>query len=372
MRAGLLAVLLLAACRAPDASYESEDGRKVRDIPALPYRVVLAVLDSDGELEQYTPDTRKKLSFTYTAHGVQKILAELLAARGEPFPREFGVHGIKRQNAFPEVRPALGRELRHALLQAQNERADLVIVPRLNGLPEFKSLGINGRWATSTVLWFTTWIFGLYVQDRRYLAEVNMDFDVVNPYDGSTLATYTTASGRMDATLMERNKGRFATDRTVFSLFLPAYLVPDNRKRTSMSLTARSCERIAAQLSKQLKADFARRAREITGTLQRVHPDPRDPVATDSMTFGASIVARAPITDVEVYVDGATEPFYELHGDSIAPPGEQAWGGVYRINFETGEFAFDEKGVTIQVAFAVQGRYASQTFSYRPPPPKPE
>jgi len=362
-----LLLLLLASCRAPDGSFVAEDGRKVRNMPSLPYRVVLAVVDSDGQLESFEPDS-SKLQFQYTAHGVQKLLASLLASDGPTIAKEFGVSGIERQNAFDEVRQAAGRELRHALLQAQNENADLVIVPRLSGVPELRSLGINGRWATSTILWLTTWIFGLYVQDRRYLVEVNIDFDIVNPYDGTTLATYTTASGQMDATLLERNKGKFLTGRTAISLFLPAYFVPDSRARTGLSLSTKACERIAAQLAKQMKSDFARRARELTGTLQRIRPDPRKPQNAKSMSFAASLVARAPITDLEVYVNGAKQPVYELHGDQIATPDKQAWGGVYRINFETPEFGRNDRETTVQVEFAVEGRFASQTFRYRTKP----
>jgi hypothetical protein len=242
-----------------------------------------------------------------------------------------------------------------------------VIVPRLNDLPEFRSMGINGRWVVSTALWVTTWVFGLYVQDRRYLASLSFDFDIVNPYDGATLATYTTTSGRMDATLLERNKGRFATDRTALSLLIPAYFVPDNRARTSASLSARACERIAAQLARQLKNDFAKRAREITGTLQRVTPDPRRPVGTRPIWFTASLVADEPITDIEVYLNGADEPLYEAHatGDQgIEPPSKQAWGGVYRVNFETPSFELPEQENWLRVEFAVRGRYASQTFRY--------
>lgn len=372
----LVAILALPACRAPDRSFETEDGRKVRDIPALPYRVVLAVVDSDGRLEGFQPDP-KKLEFTFTAHGIQKLLAMLLETSGKSIEKEFGVYGVDRQNGFDHVRIAIGRKLPDAMLQAQSERADLVIVPRLADLPELHSLGVNGRWATSTALWFTTWIFGLYVQDRRYLASLSLDFDVINPYDGSTLATYTTTSGRMDATLLERNKGRFGTDRTLISLFLPAWLIPDSVRRTSTSLSVRACERIAGQLARSMKRDFARRAREITGTLQRVHPHPRQPVGRTSTRFEASLVARGPITDIQVYVNGSNDPVYEAHADGetgsggLPAPEEQVWGGVYRVNFATPEFELPTQENWVHVEFAVEGRYASQSFRYLRDPPKP-
>jgi len=369
----LTALLLTASCRATDQSFETEDGRRVRDIPSLPYRVVLATIDADGQLEIYRAEA-KKLEFTYSGEATQKLLAALLSSAGPPVDTVSGVHGLRRQNAFDDVRIAADPEQRAALLQAQAEGADLVIVPRLNDLPEFRSMGINGRWAVSTALWVTTWVLGLYVQDRRYLASLSFDFDIVNPYDGSVLATYTTTSGQMDATLVERNKGAFATDRTAISLLIPAWLIPDARARTSVSLSARACERIAAQLARHLKNDFAKRAREITGTLQRVTPDPRKPVGLKSMWFTASLVADEPITDIEVYLNDSDEPLYEAHAsgdDGIAPPAKQAWGGVYRVTFETPTFELPQQENWLHVEFAVRGRFASQTFRYLRDPPKP-
>jgi hypothetical protein len=139
----------------------------------------------------------------------------------------------------------------------------------------------------------------------------------------------------------------------------------------------RACERIAGQLARSMKRDFARRARDTTGTLQRVHPHPRQPVGRASTTFAASLVARGPITDIQVFVNDAAEPVYEAHAngeagsDGIASPEEQVWGGVYRVNFETPEFELPTQENWVHVEFAVEGRYASQSFRYLRDPPKP-
>ena len=173
------------------------------------------------------------------------------------------------------------------------------------------------------MLWIT-WIAGLFVQDREYHAILSLEFDLVNPHDGTVIDTFTAASRSIDADQWERMNKKFWTAQTAYSLILPAFWVPDNRTDASRSTTARVCARLAAQLTGYLKEDYVKHARALTGTLQGVLPRNGAIVGPGPLSFRARVVGEQPITDVAIYVDDQPEPGARVARDDRADDGHGA------------------------------------------------
>jgi len=376
-----LAVVLIvvAACRTNDPSFRNRAGERLSDLDPLPYRVAIAKIDSQnvftGEKDH---DSEGNLWFTFNDRGVQEFFVAVLG-RDPAAPRKYRVKSL---NTFNETLSVTSIKLDDAIEFARKQQADLLIVPRLVEKPMFGYKRINGRWPTATLLWFT-YIGGFFVQDREYHAILSFDFDIINPHDGTSIATFTAASRSIDADLRERMDKNFRSAQSVWKMFLPSYWVPDNKTVTSRSTTSRVCARLAAQLTGFLKEEYSRQARSLTGTLHRVGPRNGSRPKGDSFTFRAEVVGEQPITDVAVYINGESAPLAEWRDDvdpsekkgpvrGLKDVRDQARGNVYGVDIEVDDLSCGDTELRVRVEFAINGRYASQTFVYLPPKKRPD
>jgi len=365
------------ACRASDPSFRSKSGERLSDLDPLPFRVAIAKIESAGVFSgKKTEGQRESLWFTFNDRGLQEFLVAVMSSNPE-LAKQYRIKGLR---TFNETLAVTAPDLDSAVVFARENHADLLIVPRLVEDPVFDYKRINGRWATSLAL-YITWIGGLFVQDREYRAILSFDFAIINPHDGTAITTFSAASRSIDADQWERMNKQFWTVQTAWSLILPAFWVPDNHTDASRSTTARVCARLAAQLTGFLKEDYVKQARTLTGTLQGVEPrNGSEQESGKEFRFSAKIVGTQPITDIAVYVDDEPKPRREWieageneklpkEVERLPSPRDQSQISVYEVPIGVDGLSCEGKETRVRVEFAVNGRYASQTYVYRPAAP---
>ena len=372
----LLPLLLAVACRTADPSLKSASGEDLADLDPLPYRLAIAPVHgmaTDGF------QTEAPIHFTADNAGLQDMLVAVLDSDRE-HAKDLKIHSQRAVNEAVMIPRGERGTIAESIIAARAKGADLLLVPRIVEDPSFAYGKITGRWPTTTLLWITTWIGGHFVQDRQYRAAMSIEFELLNPYDGTSITTFTAISRTMDATLWERCNRRFFTAQTAISLLIPQYWVPDSKTLVSRDLTARVSERLGAQFTGYMKEKFARTARNLTGTINRVSPANGAVIHGEKFDFRAEVVAERPITEIAVF-----RPNGELLVEWIADAGDksalgadfsdrrfvlpstekQADGASFRVPIDVPDIAVKGMDTWVRVEFAVLGRFASQTFRYR-------
>lgn len=368
--AWLVPVLLACAtgCRSTDPATLTRDGREVRALDPLPCRIALASWQDWRRAEPGEDD--RGYGFTLEPDQAQDLMVAVL----DPGPAAKEQYRLDSQRAANEVFRLDARTLPEILEQAQRAQADLVIRPRLIEPPHLTFEGYT-RTLPSVAWWLFTWVGGLFVQDKSYTARMTVDFDLINPYDGTTIDTFTATSETMDLTLIERDGRRFS-GRSALSLLLPPQLTGDTRSRTNATLSQFLCARFGARIAGYLKDDFTARERELLGALRAVEPRNGARVG-DELPFRAEILGERPLTGVALYLNGARTPVWSLSessdGDGLLEPARQAAGTWYRILVAGPDGSpLRIPGLVpgrnrLRVEYAVQGRYASRTLEYERP-----
>lgn len=369
MRASILFLGLLFAatgCRSADRAYQTSDGREVRTLDPVPFRVAVAPVESGGRL-----DGRRKRDepywFTLDDAGLQALVVALLDA--DPLPAK--AYKLESQRAAEGVVALRERDPRLLLEEAQRCGADLVVVPRLVEPPRFVFAG-RVRTLPSVAWWLGTWVGGLHVQDKRYEAHMTLDFDVVNAHDGTTVDTFTATSELMDLTLWERQGRRFGGG-VAMSLVVPPQLAAEQHAKVSEALTLLVGARFAARFAGYLKEELSQRERALLGAVRAIHPHSGSEVG-DTIEWNADIIAEQPITHVALYLNGDRKPVFEIREDGEGAAGlevaRQAAGRYFRVAVAAGG-AGDPVRIPLRTGrnelrleYAVLGRYASRTLVY--------
>ena len=369
----------VVGCRTADPAFYTRDGRLLADVDPLPYRIALASFPEAWPRAKGPAVEKDRYWFRLSDVETHELLADILGRR----PKEqsamdrslksgeggFGDllrgYEIPLQNTCVEVIKIKKRKLVDALKEAQKQRADLLIMPRRAEPPRFTYLGTTNTVA-SFLLWLTTWIGGLHVQDQTFDARAAFDFFIINPYDGTTLATYTATSDHMDLTLWERNEREFQSG-VGWSLIMPPYFAPDEPEPVSNMLSGMVCARIAARLGGYLKQDFVYKEHETIGTLRELNRKNGSEIEGPWLRLTGEIVADKPITDFALYVGDRTKPhdteaLSTKEEDQLAT--DQAQGSIYRIELKPPLIPLKIGQNLIRIEFAVQGRYTSRTLYY--------
>ncbi len=362
----LLLVLCAAGCRTSDRAYSTGDGREVKTLDPVPYRIALAPVESGGWL-----DGKRKGDepywFTLDDDGMQAMLVALMDT--DPAPAE--KLKLETQQAANSVFALHERDPLRLLEQAQRQGADLLVVPRLVEPPRF-TFEERVRTTASVAWWLGTWVGGLHVQDKRYQARMTVDFDIVNAADGTILDTYTATSELMDLSLWEREGRRFGRG-TAQSLVMPPQLTGDQRPRVSGMLSLLVTARFAARFAGYMKDEFTRRERALLGAVRAIHPQSGSDVGP-VLALRAEIIAEHPVTAVAIYRNGSRAPLFEIREDDDASgaldPARQAAGRYYRLSVASGgarepvSLPLEAGRNEIRLEYAVRGRYASRTLVY--------
>jgi len=78
MRTLGIAILLVAACKTPDPAYYSSDGRLLKDMAPLNYRIAVAPVDTAGALDDPAASADSALQFSYDDAQLHKKLVGTL------------------------------------------------------------------------------------------------------------------------------------------------------------------------------------------------------------------------------------------------------------------------------------------------------
>jgi hypothetical protein len=353
----LVPVLLGVGCHTTDPAYQARDGRDVRDLEPLPYKIAIAQLGEYPRQEEADDDG---YWFVLGNEEVQDLLVAV-ADFEEAAAEE---RKLLSQRAANEVIELDAKDARELLRKAQELEVDLILAPRVADPPDLKYKGAK-RTVSSVMLWLFTWIGGRYVDDKSYVARMSLDFEVVNPYDGTTIDSFTVASETIDLTLGERDDGW--SGGTAQSVIIPPQLTVESKERTSRVLSRLICSRLAARVSGYLKEDFVLKERALLGELRSVTPRNRSEVG-EKLTFRAELRANEPITDCTVYVNGREA----LHLDeaTLPPAAEQSRGKVFAVALAAPPTATVPGRNVVRIEYAVQGRYSSRTLLYDRKDPK--
>jgi len=379
----LLLLLLIAACRTADPAYSTSDGRQVGDLEPLPYRIAMTpVVFSGLDTGKESPDGKDEYYFTKDEQTVQELMVKVMDLEDEP-AEQHKLDALHTANDVleldlegPVFNPTPATMIR-ILEKAREIDADLVIIPRLVAPPEF-SYKEAARTGASLALWVTTWVGGLFVQDRRYDVRMAIDFDIINPHDGTTIDTFTATSETIDTTVWDRDRWS-VKGGTGLSILLPHQITGDvNKDNTSEALSILVCSRLAARLSGYLKEDFAAKERALIGTVRAIRPGNGADVEK-WLDLEFEVAANQPITYTAVYLNDAPRPALVIDEhkpddphtpwSKLPTPDQQALGAGYHLLVKVKEMAGSsltpkEGRNEVRIIYAVQGRYASRTLFF--------
>ncbi|MBI4601249.1 MAG: hypothetical protein HY721_04730, partial [Planctomycetes bacterium] len=173
-----LAAGLLAGCRTTDPLLLAEGGVHFRDLEAAAYRIAVAPFEVDPSLEPAS-----------LGAAAPERLHEALAA------------ALADVEAGSDIVPLSTR----SSFDAYAAKADILVLPRLEQA-SFGPAPDSGKVLVSSLLWLTTWIGSLWVEDRSYETGVVVSYDLVDPHTGAPVAGGIKArSGQVGLTFWERD-----------------------------------------------------------------------------------------------------------------------------------------------------------------------
>lgn len=335
-----LAVAALAlgfgSCATTDPELLAPDGRPLAQVAAAPYRVAVTPVRVSDVVEASLSVQQGELQFTIPTTELQEHL----------------IAKMSQLNAATEVLAAVDRE------DALSRGADLVLEPRLRTAPELGHESLSGKWLLSGVLWLTTWIGGLAVDDSTYEARIALDCDLVNAHDDERPIAFTANSGLVDLGFWDRND---ALTLGFFSTFiLPPFWTTDTADVTSDSLSRRALGQLAGRMTNFLKFDLIEREKDAFGQVVFSTLTNGDEVGT-SVRVAGEIVARGPIFGIRLRHNGKT--LQDLRPHDLKAGIDQQQGSEFRQDFD-----FEVNGLvpgenTLSLRVRVEDAFTSRTLT---------
>ncbi|MCR9244879.1 MAG: hypothetical protein NXI31_07595 [bacterium] len=234
--------------------------------------------------------------------------------------------------------------------------ADLVLRPRLSGA-EFAYLGSTSDGWLSSLLWITTWVGGLFVADSDYEAGVQIDWEVVNPHSGQTIANLAGNPRSMRLGFFDRND--LWSLGTLQSLVVPPVFTVDDGDRTTQTLFALGVAHSAGEMTRFLKTGMNGEERELVGELRLEFPRNGGRVAATCRMRGA-VLAHGLVTELAMFLNGETVAL--LGPDELPPRSRQQVGArTFRVELPDAEIALAAGRNQVSVEFVTGGRRTSRT-----------
>lgn len=242
------------------------------------------------------------------------------------------------------------------LEDAEAARADLLLRPRLVDAT-IAYEGASGDGLLSSLLWITTWVGGLFVADSDYVGGLEIDWQVVNPHNGQTIADLDGTVSSFRLSFVERNA--FLGLHTLQSLLIPPPLTSDDAVTTARSIVGLSCAHAAGELTAYLKAGFDGDERDLLGELRLESPKNGAALVGGTSLRGA-LLARDLVTELAVLVDGRV--VRELDATQLPPRSQQQVGAsTFRVPLPELELTPRAATLHIVVEYVAGGRRSSRT-----------
>ena len=333
--------LAFSSCATADPELLTPDGRPLAEEPAARYRIAVTPVGFPKAVEAaMTESGDDELQFTIPIIDLQNRLVEEMV----------------ELNAATEVFAAVDRE------EAVARGADVVIQPTLRQAPDMAHNSLSGRWLLSGVLWLTTWIGGMAVDDSTYDAKIALDCDLMTAarHRDERPIAFTANSGLVDLGFWDRND---ALSLNFFATFiLPPFWTGDNPEITSESLSDRAVAQLGGRVTNFLKFDLIGREKDAFGQIIFDAPTPANGAAVgDSVRIAGRVVAREPIFEIRLERNGET---YETLGPNELPPGaEQQDRSEFQVSFSRTIKGLRHGANTIRMVVKVRDWYTSRTFT---------
>ena len=264
------------------------------------------------------------------------------------------VGALREMNAASEVFAVSSDES----FDAYTKKADVMLRPRLKDA-EFARLGASNRAFVSCLLWLTTWVGSLYVEDAEYDARMVLGYDVVDPYTGAAIASDVTAMTD-SATLSFFDRNEAFTKGFFLSMLVPPFLTGDNEAMANEELERRATRLVAAQMKSYLTDRFPRQAQNHLASI--VVNSPRNGARVSaSEALSCQVTAKNVVTEVQVFVN---DQLTQIWNENTLPSlDEQKRGELYRCSVRLPKLALVKAGKNkIRIVVNVAGRWSSRSI----------
>jgi hypothetical protein len=326
--------ICLLGCSSQDPALYDSGGAPLAASEPVAYRLAVAPVEIDPAVAQ--EGDLAKLGCTEDEVRAELVRALLdLRAASEIFP-------VSSPSAY----------------SAYMEKADLLLVPRIEKAT-FRHKGNSGGALTATLLWVTTWVGSLWVEDSTYRAQLGLKCQLVDPHTGVNLASDVEArSDEVDLSFWDRNE---AFSGNFFStMIMPPFLTKDDQAQTSHALLRRSMEVVAAKLKVFLREGLPNRELGHLAHVLILEPK-NDAVIEGPAGVRCEIVARRPITEALVLVNG--DVLRRLGDADLPSPKDQMEGEYYKCRLNVEGIEVTKPGANlIRVLINVAGQWASRSI----------
>jgi len=205
---------------------------------------------------------------------------------------------------------------------------DLLVRPRIRRV----SLGYEGATqgaVLSSLLWITTWVGGLFLDDAEYNADVDLEWDLVLPDSSRAVDVLETRSGRFELDFLDRNA--LLSWASLQSLVVPPVLTSDSTLRTSQALADRALAVSGAGLARYLKSGMDGLQRDVLGQLRLDSPRNGERIAAEDVDLRGRFFAGSIIRSLSIYRNDDAEPVISLEGDDMPAESAQRLGRTYQV-----------------------------------------
>ena len=321
--------LLLPSCTTVDPAFLNKDGRPVGQLPPAIYRVAIAPLVG-VPLHKPSED----------GNGLRFVFSEA------EMPGEIA-KAMRLLNAATQVTTVAEEDVPNVAVTA-----DLLVRPHLLRRPDIRHAGYSDRWLLSGLLWITTWVGGLYVEDTTYETDTEIQFRILDPNTHLLIHTVNATSGTVARTF--RNRNPWMSWNTMQSLILPPFWTSDHSEKTNRDLSVIICNRMAAQLALYLKEEAEARMSAQVILDSSVQNGAN---AGGMARLGGWIQAREAITEVEVYCGDV-----EIEPRNKEQKVQQGVGFRHRLDYD---FPLPEGDNQISIEFKIKEEPATRTLMLR-------
>jgi hypothetical protein len=329
-----LAALAAWGCKTADPALFDRDGAPVRESEPVSYRLAVAPFE-----------------FVPAFH---TIPGRRWAQRTEAELQRDLVRALSDSRVASEAFAVDSRES----FDAYSQSADLLLRPRLEDV-SFSYAGASDRALVSTLLWVTTWVGSLWVEDSQYNARLVVRYDLVDPHTGASIAEdIAVRSDEIALDFWGRNE---AFNKGFFlSLLVPPFLTSDDKEITDESLFHRASELIAAKLKTYLKEELPGRERELLAQVQVRSPRNGSEVSGET-PLRCDVRARRGVTEVQVLVNG--ELYRKLGEADLPSPAEQESDGFFFCPLRLDDLALTKPGKNlVRILVNVAGQWSSRSI----------
>lgn len=310
-------------------------GGLVRDHAPIEYRLAVASLAGADQPSVVSGALRQHVSD-------EQLLDDLVSA-------------LREQQVATEIFPVP----EGSSYAAYQQDADILLVPRLEQAT-FQPGKTSGRAALSGLLWLTTWIGGLWVEDTTYDTRLVLRYNMIDPHSGlEILKDAEVSSEGTSLSFFDRNEafgGQFFA-----SLLVPPFMTIDDEAQTAVALLPRSAAHVAARIKEQLASALPRKQLDALAHIEIQSPT-NGALTQRPVDLRCDIVARRAVIEAVVLLNGKLHR--HLGAEELPSPEEQTRAGSFicPVRVDGIELEQDGKNV-VRLLVNVAGQWASRSLA---------